>query len=394
MLFVMLYVFKIDIVTPGKGVISGASDKIEIVSPSSGLIKDFNIKTGQEVYPGEILFSYTNLDVFYKEKSLKNLLEFSKSKIKSLEKDYEILNLILEGKTEKVESFFDKEKGHLKFEGLISYKFFKEYEALELEREIYEKKKSNYLKEQVVLSGQKEILNEKAKLLLASKAPTVEKLNNKLEISRLESQINAGEMSFLTYQSDINNRSSEFIAKLIEKIDEVNDRLFDFTKTKIEKDGEIELLTNKLNANNVESPVHGVILSIEKNLTNNSYIETNQTVLTIKKNQGKRIIDAKFDAKYRPFLYVEGKVRIQVDSPGFKKFLTGKISKISADSFSDEKKDDSYRYYKVEIIPEEQKEITAQYEGIQVNVYAISKKISILSYLTAIVGDNVVFNVW
>ncbi|HBA8085280.1 TPA: biotin/lipoyl-binding protein, partial [Escherichia coli] len=66
----MLSAFKIDIVTPGTGVISGSSDKIEVTSPSSGLINEFSIKKGQQVLPGDVLFSYTNLDVFYKEKSL------------------------------------------------------------------------------------------------------------------------------------------------------------------------------------------------------------------------------------------------------------------------------------------------------------------------------------
>nr|WP_182028026.1 HlyD family efflux transporter periplasmic adaptor subunit [Vibrio parahaemolyticus] len=394
LLFSMLSFFKIDVVTPGRGVVSGASNKIDIVSPSSGLIKDFNIKTGQEVFPGEVLFSYTNLDAFYKEKSLRSLLEFSNEKIKSLKQDKKILTLLLKGDINTVKKIFNSERVEINNGELISYKFFKEYEALEFEKELYEKKKSNYLKEQIVLSSQKNILDEKSKLLMVSKAPAIEKLNNQLEISRLSSQMNSGEMSFLSYQSDINNRNNTYTTQLIETLDKINNQLYEFSKTKLEKDGEIELLKNKLNANNVESPVHGVILNIEKNLTNNSYIETNQTVLTIKKEQGLRIIEAKFDAKYRPFLYIDGKARLVIDSPGFKKFLTGRISKISPDSFSDENKNDNYRYYKVDIIPEGQNDITSEYEGVQVNVFAISKKISIMSYLTALIGDNLTFNVW
>ena len=103
-LLIMLSAFKIDIVTPGTGVISGSSDKIEVTSPSSGLINEFSIKKGQQVLPGDVLFSYTNLDVFYKEKSLRDLLELNGQKYNNLLKDLELLSKLLQGNFTEVES--------------------------------------------------------------------------------------------------------------------------------------------------------------------------------------------------------------------------------------------------------------------------------------------------
>lgn len=55
-LIVYIFIAKIDIVSPGTGVITGASDKLVIVSPDSGFINKFDLKTGSSVNVGDILF--------------------------------------------------------------------------------------------------------------------------------------------------------------------------------------------------------------------------------------------------------------------------------------------------------------------------------------------------
>ncbi|EDQ7094904.1 hemolysin secretion protein D, partial [Salmonella enterica subsp. arizonae] len=82
------------------------------------------------------------------------------------------------------------------------------------------------------------------------------------------------------------------------------------------------------------------------------------------------------------------------NSPGYKKTLSGEITRISADSFSDDEKNGAERYYKVEIKPDDKIIVPPELEGVQVNVYALSKKVTLLNYITALVGDNIVFNVW
>ncbi|EBM7922651.1 hypothetical protein ATO59_25830, partial [Salmonella enterica subsp. enterica serovar Kentucky] len=60
--FAYLFFSEIDIVSPGEGIVTGENDKIEIKSPNSGFINDFNIREGDQVSKGMILFTYTNLD--------------------------------------------------------------------------------------------------------------------------------------------------------------------------------------------------------------------------------------------------------------------------------------------------------------------------------------------
>ncbi|EBU4617990.1 hemolysin secretion protein D, partial [Salmonella enterica] len=96
-LIVYICVAKIDIVSPGTGVITGASDKLVIVSPDSGFINKFDLRTGSKVNIGDILFSYTNLDVFHQEKTLNELVLFADRRIVSLEEDQRLLKILLAG---------------------------------------------------------------------------------------------------------------------------------------------------------------------------------------------------------------------------------------------------------------------------------------------------------
>ncbi|HFV9676632.1 TPA: hemolysin secretion protein D, partial [Salmonella enterica subsp. enterica serovar Waycross] len=96
-LIIYICVAKIDIVSPGTGVITGASDKLVIVSPDSGFINKFDLRTGSPVKIGDILFSYTNLDVFHQEKTLNELVSFAGRRIQNLEEDQQLLKMILAG---------------------------------------------------------------------------------------------------------------------------------------------------------------------------------------------------------------------------------------------------------------------------------------------------------
>ncbi|MEX6038232.1 hypothetical protein [Providencia hangzhouensis] len=84
---------KIEISSPGEGIISGVSNRLEIVSPASGFINQFAIKTGDKVEKDQVLFSlYMNLDVFHQEKTLSGLVTFANERINELEENKELLN--------------------------------------------------------------------------------------------------------------------------------------------------------------------------------------------------------------------------------------------------------------------------------------------------------------
>ncbi|MEZ2759974.1 HlyD family efflux transporter periplasmic adaptor subunit [Providencia vermicola] len=156
----------------------------------------------------------------------------------------------------------------------------------------------------------------------------------------------------------------------------------------------MELLQNKIRANSVLSPTDGIVLSIEKDLEQGSYVEASNVVMVIKKNQDSRVIDAKVLAKYRPFISLELPAKVIVNSPGFKKIILGKVTKISADSFADKERMSNERFYSIQITPIQDTVILPEHDGLPVMVYISSKKVSVLSYLTALISDNISFNVW
>nr|WP_306803789.1 HlyD family efflux transporter periplasmic adaptor subunit [Providencia sp. PROV129] len=156
----------------------------------------------------------------------------------------------------------------------------------------------------------------------------------------------------------------------------------------------MELLRNKIRANSVLAPTDGVVLNIEKDLEKGSYVEASNLVMVLKKHRDSRVIEAKVLAKYRPFIAPQLPVKIVVNSPGFKKIIRGTVTKISADSFADKERMSQERFYSVQVTPEQETILSSEHDGLPVMVYISSKKISVFSYLTALIGDNISFNVW
>ncbi|AOV95783.1 hemolysin secretion protein D [Edwardsiella hoshinae] len=395
MLFLLAYIgiAKIDIVSPGTGVITGASDKLVIVSPDSGFISKFDLKTGSEVKVGDILFSYTNLDVFHQEKTLNELVLFADKRIRVLEEDQRLLKIILdENVTDEVklqvenDNDFDQE--------LSAHKFLNEYLSLKFEAENLKHRESKMLEERDDLQNRQALLKKKGNLLRLAGAPEIEIINNKTEISQIISQITAGDISLLSLQNDIKLADKRFRSSILEQLSSNSEQLVQLRRERLENVGQLDLLRNKIKANSVVSPIMGVILSLERNFDKGSYVESSQPVMTIKKNNENQVIDAKILAKYRPFIFVGAKSKIIVNSPGYKANIIGGVTKISADSFSDDEKNGLERYYKVEIKPDDESVISPEIEGVQVNVFVLSKKVTLLNYITALVGNNLVFNVW
>ncbi|EHK4754954.1 HlyD family efflux transporter periplasmic adaptor subunit, partial [Escherichia coli] len=165
--------------------------------------------------------------------------------------------------------------------------------------------------------------------------------------------------------------------KLYEQIHSIRDKISELERSNIENRGELELMDDKVSTNSVTSPFSGRVLKIENNLKEGSFIEQYQPIVTVKQDNIGRVIEAKFDTKYRPYLYEGADVKISVNSTAFKKNFTGKISKISADSFvANTQNNNEQRYYSVTIDTFEDVAPTLLPEGIEVNVFAISKKVT------------------
>lgn len=388
-IIVFMMVARIDIVSNGSGVITGSDDKINIVSPDPGFISVFSLKTGQKVHKGELLFSYVNLDSFYREKTLTDLVDYSKKEIQELTENLSLLKGLKE------EALPDDPRYTRISPELSAYKFFEEKKNFIQQDEYHGLRKEQIEKNIQSLNSQLETLKRKQNLLVKSSAPEIDILNNNAEISKIHEQINSEYINILDFDNARIKELNDYKTKLLEEIVNKSQILSEQEKDYLKNTGDLELLRNKIKSNSVSSPVDGVILEITQNLTSGSYIEPSQLVMKIKKNNINSIIEARFDAKYRPFLYDGAKVKIVINSPGYKKYFSGFIHKISADSFLDKDNARGNRYYKVEIEYDNEKQnISAYNEGLQVSVYAISRKMTILSYILSVFNSNIVFNVW
>ncbi|EAZ1499497.1 hypothetical protein BTW73_23925, partial [Salmonella enterica] len=129
--FIIIFIFyilfaKIDIVSSGTGVITGSNDKIDIVSPDPGFVSVFNLKTGESVHKGQLLFSYVNLDSFYREKTLNELVSFSERNVRKVSDNLVLLKKLINPDAELPynETYAGSDAG------LSAYKFY--HEKLEL----------------------------------------------------------------------------------------------------------------------------------------------------------------------------------------------------------------------------------------------------------------------
>lgn len=392
LLIIYISVAKIDVVSPGTGVITGSNDKVDIISPDSGFINFSNLKSGAEIHRGDILFSYVNLDFFYKEKSLRELVKFSGAMIKKIDHNISLLIKLLSQ-----EDLSDTSIDHYinSDPELSAYKFYHEKLVINVEEKNLILRKEAISESITNLKQQHTILAYRENLLKKSGSPEVEILNNKAEMSKVESLIIDQQINLLTLESNIEKEKNNFKTNLLNQIILESNELNNSRKEQIRNSWDLELLKNKIKSNSVTSPVDGVVLDVTRTLTEGSYVEASQVIVRLKKHNVDQIIEAQFSAKYRPFLFDNAKVKIVINSPGYKRYFNGYIHKISADSFVNKNAPEAERYYKIEVRYDKEDSLISEYtEGVQVNVFAISRKMTILSYLSSLVNSNIVFNVW
>ncbi|SPW33106.1 dihydrolipoamide acetyltransferase [Edwardsiella tarda] len=384
---------KIDIVSPGQGVITGENDKVEIKSPNSGFIDKFNIHEGDRVEKGMVLFSYTNLDYTYKGLTLKDIIEFNHNKIDYLHKDSELLNSLLIKPTTPL--LQQEQLSSSGYSDLSYFSFKAEYDAILLDEQSVNEKERLLQQEVQLREKQISYLQRKDNLLKKGGASDIDIINNISDVERQKIDLINIKMNSLTLRNDLENAKVRFKTKLYDKLNSIREQIDTLQKNNIESQGELKLMNDKVSTNIVTAPFSGKILKIENNLKQGSFIEQYQNIMTIKQNSSGQVIEARFDTKYRPYLYEGASVKISVNSTAFKKNFSARIAKISPDSFVDNTRGNAeYRYYNVTIDNFQGIDTNRLPEGIEVNVFATSKKVSILEYMIATLKSDMTFNVW
>lgn len=390
-----MFFFKFEVVTPGDGVITGGAGDIDVVTPDSGFINFLNVKVGDEIEKGEIIFSYKNLDVFHKNESLQHAIDFLEKKKTAIENDLNSLSKIYESfshsmdLSEHVEDSIDDEFGS------YTRTFIWQLESIKTKQEELEQLEKMNIAEAKELELQYEILKGNISLLEKSRSPRIEILEKQKELAQIKaSKINL-QQKMLTANFDVQNEKESFLINILEKINQISEQKYQIEKEILESQSALKLALGKENANVILSPVSGVILDINKQFTVGSYIEASQKVLTIEQLQTTSLIEAKFSSKYRPFISKGLIAKITINSQGYKKVIKGAVESISADSFVDETNPQSKdRFYKVKIEPDHIADFNNDMIGIQVNVFLITENITIFEYIFATVIDGFHFNVW
>ena len=389
-LFIVFFA-KIDVVSPGTGIISGLHSNILIKSPSKGFIVKINVKEGDEVQVGDLLYEYNNYDDGIHLKSVITELEYMTDLLSKYELDKCNTNqLLLENATSCELSSLEKVSYF--YQSLLDKKSFVEMKGLT------DQNKMGVLEELKKTALQEESrVKSKVRLIGRVSGHSLKYIDANIELSKIKASKIQYSLQIETLKQTVISDGEEFrkavftrLISLDEKITalkgKVNDNIF-----------KKELLIIKTEYSKIKSSVQGTVLSIEDGAYENAYINESKPIMQLKNDDGKQLLDAKFDTKYRPFLFVGSKVKISINSPKFKDLYLGRISRISTDSFEYKtpgKK--GMRYFAVDIEPESPffDDHVNENVGVSTLVYALSEKISTFNYIFAILSKNLTFNVW
>ena len=383
---------KIEIVTPGQGIISGKQEDIDIITPDSGFVNQLGVDIGEEVQQGQVLFSYINLDDFSKEQSITNLISMIQDHLKDnvykIGVFYRLYGQLLNGLSEPFHHQSVQKDADL-------LRLINQFNSLIIKKQTSVDKEDVYNREQAGVLAEIEVLKDKVELLEKSKSPKINILDAYTELSRLKvSLINLDEKKLINQQL-FKNDVNEFKRALMEQIAALTQQNKTYQRELLEYSDAIKHVKSKLKANIIRAPIDGTLLDMDNSFTIGSYITESQKVLTIKQAQQDSLIKAEIAAKYRPFVHVGSKVKMVIDAPGSETFFYGTVTKISIDSFEDKKAPHANeRVYKIDVEPEDESHLDQELVGVQVNLYILNKEINLMQYIMTLLSNNLYFNAW
>ncbi|MUT56047.1 HlyD family efflux transporter periplasmic adaptor subunit [Vibrio parahaemolyticus] len=392
---VLMTSLKFEVVTPGNGVIIGGAGDIDIITPDSGFINALNVKVGEHVEKGDVLFSYNNLDVYYRNDSLVNMSDFLLRKRDFISSDITLMREVLNNSRTILnghESYVSIED---KYPGSNADRYIKEFESI-LRKTLDLKTTESMIQSEITeLESQIELIDRKIKLLNRGNSPAIDIIESQKERAQIAASKIKLEAELISSNVNLKNEIDLFQISILEKISNLNEELNKINKEILEVNDSLALVKGRKNANIITSPVNGVVLNIDKQFTIGTYIDSSQKVLTIKQNQSASLIRAKIESQYRPFIRVDAETRIVINSPGYKKTLHGKIKSISVDSFLDDNNPGSTsRFYEVEVLAEEKNTLDNAMIGVQANIYVVSNNTTIFDFISATIIESIYFGVW
>lgn len=389
MMFYLVFLARFDIVSEGEGILAINDSNVNILSPSSGIIKSINVTRGDSVKVGSTLLLIENIEDGHKKELLTFNTDFYKNEVERLSNDLQFLKkTIKDGKPAAFNG--DKSVAVLKVES--------KYDTYVNKNNDFNKKSENFKLKKENLNDQEELLKRKSELIYKSLGETVRYLDSRLEVEKIKLQVLESQLLLDEAKSLADTAYSDFTLTTLDLTEQTEDELLKSQEQLAANISEYNTVTDRIDSTVINSTVDGSVLSIKDGLAKGVFIERNAEILTLKRNDDGIFVDAKFDSKFRPYISTDSLVKMKVEAPGIKNVFYGRISDVSVDSFAyEEYAKEGGRYYKARIAFEKSDENVKKLKafiGLKMKVYAINDEMTFIEYVLSVFNKELDFSVW
>lgn len=392
-LIYMLAFIKFDVISNGEGVLAINDSNVNVLAPSSGIIKAIDVTSGDQVVEGQRLMTISNIEDSHRHKLLEYTVEFNQKGIKRLTHEISILKDILKnGKPKNSRDTNNTDEPNL-------LKIYNKYNIYLLSKEDLITKEKNFEIKRKNLESQEAILTKKSKLIRGSLGDTVRYLDSKLEVERVQLQAIENKLLIDEAKASVEAAYFDFFQLTLDVTTQQEEELRNTEEALQSALSEFNTVQDRIDSTYINSTVNGTVLSLKEGLDEGIFIERNTEILTLKRDDDGVFVDAKFDSKFRPYIAVGSPAKIRINAPGIKDYFHGEISSISVDSFENEEyAKQGGRYYKVKVRfdseSNENRERLDDLLGLKTSVFIVNDSMSFLEYIFSVFNKGLDFTVW
>ena len=387
----LLTVAKFDIVSQGEGVLAVHDSTVDIRSPSAGIIREIYVTRGDDVHVDSPLLLLGNIE----DENKRELLEFNSAfyarQVASLTKELEVLKVILQtGQVTEADSANTPES-------IKVLKVGNKYESYAQQKADLKDKQVMTAQKRASLNQQEKILQNKSNMIREALGDTVRYLDSQLEVERVRLQVVESDLMIEEARNQVEIAYLDFIQLILDLTEQTENEYEKNTELLQTARSDLNTVSERLESTEINSTVNGTVLSIADGLAKGVFIERNARIMTLKRADEGVYVDARFDAKLRPYLAVGEVAKVRFDAPGIKDYFYGWVDNISSDSFAyDGQAKQGVRYYDVKIMLDGDKEPLrlSTLLGLKTSVYVVNDQMTFLEYLLSTFNKDLDFSVW
>lgn len=394
----LIFFKQVEVVAPGQGLTGIRESNVSLKSPSNSYVVSVFASVGADVKEGQPLLEFRNLQDEYQLQEVSERLELDRALLYEYrqEKCFLTSEVFNQGNNASDRSYHQTQctanNTVTGSGGQYILNFYQDYlqeqgYILNLERE--------QKRRQEELINKKEVLSKKRNILIRGGGETLRLYDLDTELSDLNSEIISFEISQLDTQKNLNDKFMTFQLRRSERVLTLDEKLRELSADIIQRKYQKELLEEKKKNSMIRSPLDGSVLELTEGIAIGTFVQEGSPIYTLKKKGASQEVVAKFESRYRYFLELGREVKILTNSTGFSKAFTGVIKDISSDSLPYEvNQENSKRYYRVTIEPNDEFLDLKLNLGIDVNVMVVENEITAFEYMLSVIPNVFNFKVW